>query len=77
MTVVATPTNYLLSDMHEAIVETMLWVEGKVISITTTVVYIYLSSSDVCSNDGDDEVRSIAANSLSILSAITRGQTLI
>jgi telomere length regulation protein len=53
MAVVATPTDYLRSEMHETLVETMLWVQ------------------DVCNTDGNDEVRSLAAHSLSLLAATT------
>jgi telomere length regulation protein len=57
MAVVATPTNYLLTDMHEALAETMLWVQ------------------DVSSSDGDDDVRALAARSLSILAQVTGENT--
>jgi telomere length regulation protein len=57
MAVVATPTNYLLTDMHEALAETMLWVQ------------------DVSSSDGDDDVRELAARSLSILAQVTAENT--
>jgi telomere length regulation protein len=53
MVIVATPPNFLLSDMHEVIAEATLWVQ------------------DLCSSDGDDEVRALASHALSLLAAIS------
>jgi hypothetical protein len=74
MAVVATPTNYLLTDMHEALAETMLWVQGMLLYHQIHVHFIYFYT-DVSSSDGDDDVRALAARSLSILAQVTGENT--
>lgn len=49
MAVVATPTNYLLSDLQEPLLETMLWVQGMhLTAIMTTSLHIIFPSCSRC-----------------------------
>lgn len=70
MAVVATPTNYLLLDLHEAIEETMLWVEGVPAILwlhTMSTISYNILYTDVCREDADEEVRSLAGHTHSLL----------
>lgn len=73
MVVVATPTNYLQSDMHEAVAEALLWVKGthNSLSLTHTLMTVPLPLVDVCSSDGCDDVRALADHALSLLMTTT------
>lgn len=75
MVLVATPTNYLQSDMHGAVAEALLWVKGTHNFLphthTHTLMAVPLPLVDVCSSDGCDDVRALADHTLSLLMTTT------